>query len=214
MKVIRVVLIIFAFFQVNSIEVAGQWVQKGPSGEEVRSLSLFGKEILTRTDRYVIRSTDNGETWERFGWPAGVHRLAVAGTTVFLSTEDSLLSSVDNGATWTYNAHYFTGGISFLESNGTDVYVGNTGSGIFRSTDYGFSWSVLPRWLWDRELYCLFAYGTRVFAGSGSGGVLIFNRQASCLSKVSRGVIEVISNWLISGRPSRIQPRLPSAEMS
>ncbi len=105
------------------------------------------------TSLYV--SPDGGKSWERRAG-SGLWRVARsdAGTALLLPTIDSLLVSTDSGAT--YGERQFPErhwGIE-LANDGSDVLWGHFGrsrssSRLYRSTDLGESWALLPGSLSD-----------------------------------------------------------------
>ncbi len=131
---------------------AGSWTRVGSTGKDnrVRSFAFDPTSatgtIFAGTVSGVMRSDDEGRTWTRTG-PSGETLVAISpayGTdhTVFAGTPDGLSVSRDGGTTWQPVPLPAAGKVEALAlspaygKDGT-VLLSVTGSGLYRSTDDG-----------------------------------------------------------------------------
>jgi photosystem II stability/assembly factor-like uncharacterized protein len=107
----------------------------------------------------LVRSTDDGETWEQVvqgneEYGSGGDRIASTSSGhVFAYINYQLMRSTDNGANWTYIGlsewMYSVNGITINSNN--DIFVSVFGAGMFRSTDDGESWIPINNGLPDQS---------------------------------------------------------------
>lgn len=133
----------------------------------------------------VLRSSDGGVTWfaASFGSPPPlVTALAVSpnfeedGVVLAATAEDGLYSSTDRGAIWTawnfglidLNAYSLALSPDFVHDQ--TAYIG-TETGIFRSTNGGRAWRVLPFPIDSAPVLSLAVSATVVLAGTESSGL-------------------------------------------
>jgi hypothetical protein len=170
---------IFSLTLASSSAIA-QWMKSnGPyGGTHVISLSVSGMNISAWTsDSGVFRSTDNGTTWmaENTGLFSAGCDFAMSGANIFAVTSDSVFHSTDNGATWSATSTQLpTGSIlpySFAES-GTNLFVGTVDNGVYRSNDYGASWTSCPYTLGCPCDGSIAASGTNIFVWTGISSVI------------------------------------------
>ena len=85
-------------------------------------------------------STNNGASWSQSGlMNTPVYSLATSGTNVLAGTLDGVLLSTDNGLTWNSTLPY--GQIFSLAADGQEVVAGQSGMGVFVSSDGGKNWA-------------------------------------------------------------------------
>ena len=81
------------------------------------------------------------------------------------------LSSLVN-AQWQQTNGPYGGNINCIASDGTNIFAGTNGQGVFLSSNNGSSWTAvnngLPGW---SPVYSLAISGSNIFAGTGGGGV-------------------------------------------
>ena len=123
-------------------------------------------------------SEDGGSTWTTTapgenGFPTSDDQLAVAalGDNIFVGTKTSGLAiSSDGGQTWAIKTILKEGypntnrvNVLFIEDN--NIYAG-TGDGLFQSTDFGNTWTVL---LGSDPIYALYATDEVIYTGNSQG---------------------------------------------
>lgn len=119
-----------------------------------------GDVILASTLFGVLRSADDGDTWEEGELDKGGEHLAFspAGDAYLATTDGTVYSSADGGQTW--NVGVVVDDSSNEFAAGTHLFAGGQTDGVLRSTDGGATWApssdgitslVSPRSLaWDR----------------------------------------------------------------
>ncbi|MBK9249006.1 MAG: hypothetical protein IPM69_13050 [Ignavibacteria bacterium] len=121
----------------------------------------------------VLRSTDNGKTWsilksiEDSLEGSSINAIG-NGTTIFASSDRATYSSTDNGESWVK----IYKGLHSLTVSGTKLFGvagGDSGDSIFRSIDYGATWSVISSGLVKCRIQTLAVTGTTIFAGTDIG---------------------------------------------
>lgn len=141
------------------------WAPVGDVGGPVSVLSFLanGRPVAGMTGGGLRLSADRGQTWSAFGTglpSARVNQIAIAGTTMLVATEQGLYRSTDGGATFVRP----TTGLPSPETPAWGVVAGMAsetvalttvvflarpahsaaGTGFFRSSDLGETWTPLP----------------------------------------------------------------------
>lgn len=122
-------------------------VSNGLSDTTVTDLVSIDKTLFAVTDAGVCRSTDKGATWseENHGLANGRGSLLfVSDTTIMTLGNNGLNVSHDNGDSWSQRKIEIVepfSGVSTFFKNGGDFLVGTSKGGVYRSTDFGRSWS-------------------------------------------------------------------------
>lgn len=116
-------------------------VFRRPSSNK-NTIYLFGTTFDDDRDMSIVKSTDNGKTWQQFGLSFGNNfegsfDVSPDGNTIYIhSNEYKIYKSMDGGAAWTPHDVILTSGytltVSPLDSN--RVIFGQT-NGLFLSTD-------------------------------------------------------------------------------
>ena len=111
--------------------------------------------------------------WIRTNGIHGGYSITAIGDTFFTGTEN-IYRSTDNCNTWTEtfadstSIRPFTG----FAVNGNTIFAGrgyDIGTGIYRSTDYGASWTPVDTTLMNRSIGMLLAHNGTVYAGTTKG---------------------------------------------
>ena len=141
---------------------------------------------------------DANAQWQQTSTPPGgsIWSIAVIGTNIFVgTTNDGVYYSPDEGATWVQrNGSSPITEVLSLVANGSDLYAGTKGgfmsgtSGIYKSTDYGLTWSdVTPSGIQSGTYFsALVINGSDIFAGCGGlGNVPIYKSPLSGINAAS-----------------------------
>lgn len=146
MKKILLLVIIVLFLT----EVKGQWLKTNcPDNSSILSVVLKGDSIFAGTVEFMYLSTDKGNTWSTLfnGLPYFGHfrSALVKDSNIFIGTGNGVYLSINNADTFVLVANCSCPNVSQIVSNGNDVYVITSGlnKGIFRSSDYGLTWTIL-----------------------------------------------------------------------
>jgi photosystem II stability/assembly factor-like uncharacterized protein len=161
--------IIYLFPQL-SFSQAIKWQQEvGMWRSDITCMTYNGLAIFAGTaENGIIRSTDDGETWEKANTGLTQERIndvESIGTSVFAATQEGIFRSTNNGVTWQFNA-FKEGSIQDLVADGTALYLG--GRFIYRTDDQGDSWQTI----YDTHSNTsrIYASGKNIFASFGSFG--------------------------------------------
>jgi photosystem II stability/assembly factor-like uncharacterized protein len=151
------------------------------------------------TDRGVLGSFDNGQTWsgdDAFTDQVRIVALHPDGQSVFAGTETAVLVSDDLGASWQVFAEFpgpgYIYGIEFGHTNINNVYVAKFGEGVYSSIDGGSSWSLSNAGLFDTEVFDL---------------VIDPSNPSSLFAVTRSGVFQSVdagANWSRLMSPSRV----------
>lgn len=150
-------------------------IYAGSPGYFTEELHAIGEHILKITNGSLAVSHDNGATWGSPGpiqgsWCTG---LASIGNTFFLSTNQGVSTSINFGSNWTsVNTGLPAPGNGWTQTvaaNGTTLYAGVEGHGVYYSTNNGLLWGQLSTGMTDKRIYSVAASGNNVFAGTMSG---------------------------------------------
>jgi photosystem II stability/assembly factor-like uncharacterized protein len=152
------------------------WIRVGPDDISVTTIAALGGYIFVGTEgNGIYRSKDRGTTWTslRGGLPAyySVSGMATVNGILFAANHDpgyfGIYRSTDLGKTWNQS----TAGIDnraikrvfVTDSALIASAAGSQGSGMFRSTDYGLSWTRIDQnqFAWNAE--CITKFGSVIY---------------------------------------------------
>lgn len=138
-----------------------------------------------------LRSMDNGISWEKIDINGGVYDIETIDHYVFVSQHGPLLCSSDNGQTWTtldpysgtgdVTGIYAQEGLLFCEMNFVDS--------IFRSDDFGESWTQFPLTGMEGDIRDIYEFNEKLWLGS-SQGAFLYNNNAFTWSKIQDSLPE------------------------
>ncbi len=139
----------------------------------VAKFASIGSTLFAATNDGIYSSTNNGETWTDIS--AGlddrlIRTLAVDGTKIYAATGNSLYYSADNGITWT-KINSVNNQILALAVSGDNIFYTVVGSGLFRSTNAGGSFSQIQN-----------LTGSSTNKGLKVSGSTIFCSTTSCMN--------------------------------
>lgn len=93
--------------------------------------------------------------------------------------------SMESHAQWTQTTGPYGAVIHAIAVNGTGVYAGTFGGGIFLSTDTGASWNSVNQGLTDRSITAFAVNEENIFAGSFGGKVYLSTNNGASWADVS-----------------------------
>ena len=142
---------------------------------EIDAITVNGNYIFAGGGAVMLRSSNNGSSWEviqnglQYGQTT-VTGFAVTEGKILASTFAGVVVSTDNGNNWsglvgTNSTNQVTGCIAVIDST---VLVGWEG-GIIRSTDDGRSWYYPSSWIKTSITYSIIGDSSRIYAGTDSG---------------------------------------------
>ena len=119
-------------------------------GNEIVYIATGDRDAADTYSVGILKSTDGGDTWNTTGleWTQSqqrrINRLIVdwdAPDTLYAATTIGLYQTVDGGDNWTQKTSYNFIDIEFQPGNTGQIYGSNTSGQVYRSTDYGSTWS-------------------------------------------------------------------------
>lgn len=150
--------------------------------------------ISSGTGNRVLRSTDNGATWQVYAFPASTDtgNAIIYANETFIVVGNRTLRSTD-GITWSSPNN--TGLKDIAYGNGTLLAVLQTGNGsnhLYKSTNWGFSWSAVAH----PSLGTSTQYVFRIRFGNG---VFLFGSSTKFVTTVNGSSFSAATNWLSVG---------------
>mgnify|MGYP002378654723 FL=1 len=152
----------------------------------------------------VFRSTNNGANWFSTGLTGlTIYSLAEAGGLILAGTSRfGMYVSTDDGSSW-ITVPFFNLGVFDFAADSNLVLAG-TSSGIYRSTNYGFSFTQFA--LEEELISDVLISGSTVFAGSFSGGVYVSGNHGADWLQKNEGLTQltssslcILNNYLFTG---------------
>jgi hypothetical protein len=177
--------------------------------EEVVTFAVNGGNIFAGTfGDGVYLSTDKGSTWNYTSngltstaiWALGING---NGSYVFAGVSGyvpGVCFSSDNGNSWSNN-HTLSYGVDCFAVNGSSIFAGTLGSGIYSSADYGNTWTADTAGLGiSPMIHCLAISGTTLFAGT-EAGMYVSTNQGSTWSAHNSGLSSstIVRSILVNG---------------
>ena len=190
---------LLCFAVLLTVNANAQWVTNGPTGFNgtVTGIAVIGNNIFAGTDGGgVFLSTNNGASWTAVNnglTNTNIIALVANGSYLFAGTNGNMFVSANNGASWTTaNTGLTSTDMVFysLAANGTDVFVGIEGDGVYMTSNNGASWSSANNGLGTTLPSSLYAVGSNVYAVSdnGSGVYISTNNGANWTTAAGTGL--------------------------
>jgi hypothetical protein len=148
----------------------------------------------------IFQSTDYGISWERILQEGFIQSLVTSETNTYAAISPGhLLHSTDNGKSWDSIVFFNKMGINCLALDGTNVYVGTNGNGVYLSTNNGINWTQEDTRLTNTSVNSIVTSGTNIFAGTNSGVFLSTNHGTNWL-QINNGLTDTnIFSFAVSG---------------
>ncbi|MCS7053839.1 MAG: choice-of-anchor A family protein [Ignavibacterium sp.] len=152
---------------------------------------LNGNLIVGTVGGNILRTTDNGSTWNQINNSMTVGfiwSLVVKNNKIFAATEQGVFVSNDNGATWTMTSLSGKDVRALAKSNDGSLYAGTWGFGVYKSMDNGLTWSAVNNGLTNLAVHALTvdSYGS-VYAGTFGEGIFKSLNGGSSWTKLNVG---------------------------
>ncbi|MFA5781883.1 MAG: T9SS type A sorting domain-containing protein [Bacteroidales bacterium] len=129
--------------------------------------------------------------WKPTNGPKGgenINSIAISGSKIVAGTGNGAYLSIDNGLTWTEISPP-SGGVLSVAFCGTTLFAGTYGWGIYKSTNYGATWTSvnmgLPSYVIARTLA---VSGTTVYVGLGGNGVYKTTNNGASWTATNTGI--------------------------
>lgn len=186
------------------------WIQTNLTNKTIFCFTKKNNTYFAGSDSNgVYASAFNGVSWA----PAGlagktIYALTQAGGLIIAGTYNfGMYVSTDEGTSW-IAAPFFNLSVFDFVSDSNIVYAG-TSAGIYKSTNYGFSWS---QFALEEELVGeIELSGSNIFAGTFSGGVYVSNNSGSNwvqrnegLTQLTSGALCILNNYIFNGTQNSV----------
>lgn len=186
-----------------------------PSGKDVRSLALSGNDILAGTyGAGVYKSSPSTANWTSSTGSglSFIQTLCTNGSNAFagaISGTPVMYGSSDSGTSWTSLASstsmFNNAPVYAIISDGTNMYAGTEGEGVFISTDNGVTWAAFNQgfknnsgnWYCNQINVRSFAFmGGYLYAGTDCGvwKIAVSSNVTGLDENSSEGKMQVFPN--------------------
>ena len=174
------------------------------------SVNLFaaGSDVFEGAGNWVSASvhvsTDNGLNWtvKDTGFSISVSCFISVGDSIFVATNRGTFYSTDEGLSWITIGNKFSG--QSLAKIGSTLFAATEGNGIYRSTNYGSSWTEVDSADYDFS-GGLVVLGTNIFAGAfqfyhqpSTGGIFVSKDNGESWDHSDTGMTDHSVNVLYS----------------
>jgi hypothetical protein len=149
----------------------------------------------------LFRSTDNGATWVSAGLlGSSVYSLASNTTYLFAGSDSNVFRSSNKGSDWTKIGSGLPTcwRITALAVNGTNLFAGTNGGGVFLSTDDGTMWNPVNTGLANLNVKALLVSQPKIIAGTDDG-VFRSTNNGTTWTEVPCGVDPSVTAFTTNG---------------
>jgi ligand-binding sensor domain-containing protein len=162
------------------------WTDPGIT-DSIHALAYEGGDFFAALSHGAVRSLDSGAVWS--GINTGlrslstglyyVQSIAAEGNYLFAGATQGhgILYSTDKGTDWTatqssgmgVDSHGNIRTVNCFWANGSRLFAGTLGGGIYVTADYGANWASLNSGLTDTNIYAMTTTATYLFVGTENG---------------------------------------------
>ncbi|HEY9166572.1 MAG TPA: YCF48-related protein [Candidatus Kryptonia bacterium] len=157
-----------------STDLGRSWHDGGLKYYWIINLAVMsGSVLFAQTNGGLFYSTDNGNEWivtNKLGMRTYPNLAGTTGTDLYVFSDMKLSVSPDRGKTWTLLNYDEADLLTFCKTE-SNMYVGTTSNGIYRSSDNGKSWSQINNGLLKAGVFHMAASGKNIYAGTKGFGV-------------------------------------------
>jgi photosystem II stability/assembly factor-like uncharacterized protein len=197
-NIFRFFFIVFCLFTTTNPLCAQSWAPLYyHNGWQTCCLAANGTNLFAGTQYGgVILSTDYGTSWNQVNsglWNTSINILTFSGSTLFAGTQGGgIFLSTSNGTSWTAANTGLPGGDSIINAfafSGSYLFAG-ADSGVFLSTNNGTSWNRVNNGLTHIDVRALIFSGTKLFAGTKTGGAFVSTDYGASWTEVNNGLTD------------------------
>ncbi|MCL4538110.1 MAG: T9SS type A sorting domain-containing protein [Bacteroidetes bacterium] len=159
------------------------------------AIARNGTYIFAATSGHgILRSANNGVSWSPAN--SGLTDSLVfvpnnARGNIFAGTRSGVFRSTDNGVSWasTNTGFAYTPHIYSFATSGAYLFAGTSVGQVYRSTDYGLTWSRPDSSSPGHCVISLVANGGDLFAGTLEGGIFHSTNYGTNWTRINSGVV-------------------------
>jgi photosystem II stability/assembly factor-like uncharacterized protein len=180
------------YFTTNN---GANWLQTSLNNRTIFSITKKNNILFAGSDSNgVYKSSNNGTNWVAAGLPGKtIYSLAQGGGLVIAGTSNiGMYVTTDEGLSW-ISAPVFNLAVFDFVVDSNIVFAG-TSQGVYKSTNYGFSWTQIA--LEEERVGAIALSGDNVFAGTFSGGVYVSNNYGANWVQRNEGLTQMTSSSL------------------
>jgi len=170
-----------------------QWIQTTEPYDRrsINVLGVYGSMLFAGIEGGGVFVTDDfGNSWSTMGkglTESHISSLTVSNNNLFVGTQMGVFLFNSNDSSWTPLGP-FTNYIKALASSDTMLFAATSGSGVYRSTNSGTSWTPVNSGLEDLWVRNLSMSNGGIFAGTQSKGVYRSTNNGTSWSAVNTGL--------------------------
>lgn len=163
-------------------------------------LASSGDNLYIGTYQGILKSTNNGLIWSEIDnnlTISQINDLDTLGNYIFATVYGvGVFLSSNNGLTWKKSTNIL--GVSCLTISEKNIFVGTGGSGVYRSTDMGTSWTQVNNGLNTIYVLSIASYGDTIFAGTESyGGIYVSTNNGNNWRIASNGMTGISTRKIV-----------------
>lgn len=153
-------------------------------------------EIFVGTESGVLRSTDNGNSFQNTGWTSSVYKLIINNNNELFIASYGVYRSIDNGDSWlsTSSGMKNTGVNAFAFNSLGNIFAGTAApdGGVFVSTDNGNNWTTTIYSFYGNPDSVVTALACNsandIFIGTFSVGIVSLANGGNTLKAINQGL--------------------------
>lgn len=177
----------------------GQWQYTNPVSDQMNCVAAAGNTVYAgRAGGGVEGSTDNANTWSNCCYNgmsySYIWDLLIDGSNVFAATGSGIYVSSDSADNWIPKSSGLVATTPFdtavfdIIKKDSDLFAATGGEGIFRSSNYGNSWTAVNTGLTNQSVRSLATDGVNLYAGTAGAGVFISSNNGGTWVAASTGL--------------------------
>lgn len=187
-------------FSVSANEGASWFTGLNTYNLFIKSILAAGTNIITSTNYGFYTSIDNGLNWIQFLYKSNT--LATNDSVVFSGSDFGIRFSYDDGLNWGSAPLYDlpdTSKIKTIDTDGSKVFIGTLGHGVFYSSDNGMNWEPRSDGIPDSSINTIVIADSVIYAGTNNSGVFASYDYGLSWASSSAGIggycIQTMANY-------------------
>ncbi len=146
------------------------------------------------SDKSFYRSDNEGASWIKVGLDGyTIEDFCFDNANIWAVTDSGVFYSTDLGVSWTYKGLYDKLFSDIVYTNGR-IIASTSDEGIYISDDNGLTWTQSNAGLTSNQIFCLYANGNFILAGSVGYGIAYSSDKGTTWADINNG----LANYYIS----------------